>query len=94
MKEKHRGLFRILSIDGGGIRGILPGQLIAALEEKIQKRTGNPDARISDYFDLIAGTSTGGIRLIFSLLPQGSFAIICKGLLMVVFLLITQQCVP
>ena len=61
MKQKKSKFFRILSIDGGGIRGILPGQIIVALEEKIQKRTGNPDARIADYFDLIAGTSTGGI---------------------------------
>ncbi len=61
MKKEGNGLFRILSIDGGGIRGILPGQIMVALEAKIQKKTGNPDARIADYFDLIAGTSTGGI---------------------------------
>ncbi|MFK7949829.1 MAG: patatin-like phospholipase family protein [Saprospiraceae bacterium] len=61
MKKESKGLFRILSIDGGGIRGILPGQIMVALEEKIQKRTRNPTARIADYFDLIAGTSTGGI---------------------------------
>ena len=52
---------RILSIDGGGIRGILPGQILVALEEKLQKKSGNTEAKIADYFDLIAGTSTGGI---------------------------------
>lgn len=61
MKKESKGLFRILSIDGGGIRGILPGQIMVALEEKIQQKTGDKNARIADYFDLIAGTSTGGI---------------------------------
>ncbi len=61
MQQKSNKLFRILSIDGGGIRGILPGQILATLEKKLQKATNNPDARIADYFDMIAGTSTGGI---------------------------------
>lgn len=45
---------RILSIDGGGIRGILPAVVLANLE----RRTGKP---ISQLFDLVAGTSTGGL---------------------------------
>lgn len=45
---------RILCIDGGGIRGIIPAVVLAELEQ----RTGRP---ISACFDLIAGTSTGGI---------------------------------
>ena len=52
---------RILSIDGGGIRGILPGMLLVALEKKLQDRAKKPTARIADYFDLVAGTSTGAI---------------------------------
>lgn len=60
----------ILSIDGGGIRGILPGVIMARLEEKLQIATGNQDARIADYFDLIAGTSTGGILGCFYLMPH------------------------
>ena len=48
--------FRILSIDGGGIRGIYPATFLAGLEERYLK--GNS---IAHYFDLIAGTSTGGI---------------------------------
>ncbi|XP_038900438.1 patatin-like protein 2 [Benincasa hispida] len=50
----------ILSIDGGGIRGIIPGTILAFLESKLQELDG-PDARIVDYFDVIAGTSTGGL---------------------------------
>lgn len=50
----------VLSIDGGGIRGIIPGILIAFLENKLQELDG-PNARIADYFDIIAGTSTGGL---------------------------------
>ncbi len=48
--------FKILSIDGGGIKGIFPAQVLAYLEDNCLG--GQP---IGDYFDLIAGTSTGGI---------------------------------
>ena len=53
--------FRILAIDGGGIRGMLPAMIIAELERRLRQATGKADSYISDYFDLIAGTSTGGI---------------------------------
>lgn len=45
---------KILSIDGGGIRGIIPAILLAEIEKLTQKN-------IAELFDLIAGTSTGGI---------------------------------
>ncbi len=45
---------RVLSIDGGGIRGIIPALVLA----EIEARTGR---RIAELFDLVAGTSTGGI---------------------------------
>jgi uncharacterized protein len=61
---------RILSIDGGGIRGIIAGQVLVALEKKLQKRSGNPDARLADYFDFFAGTSTGGILTCLYLCPS------------------------
>jgi patatin-like phospholipase/acyl hydrolase len=59
--------FRILSIDGGGIRGMIPAMLIAEIEKRIRIATGQADRFISDYFDLIAGTSTGGILACFYL---------------------------
>ena len=45
---------RVLSIDGGGIRGIIPALVLAHFE----KTTGEP---VSELFDLVVGTSTGGI---------------------------------
>ncbi|KAJ6811430.1 patatin-like protein 2 [Iris pallida] len=53
-------LVTILSIDGGGIRGIIPGTILAFLESKLQELDG-VDARLADYFDVVAGTSTGGL---------------------------------
>lgn len=50
----------ILSIDGGGIRGIIPAVLLEHLEKELQKIDGS-EARLVDYFDVIAGTSTGGL---------------------------------
>src|SRR3954453_8958629 len=45
---------RVLSIDGGGIRGLIPALVLAEVERRSQKQ-------IFELFDLIAGTSTGGI---------------------------------
>ncbi|MFD1770047.1 patatin-like phospholipase family protein [Sphingobacterium suaedae] len=61
---------RILSIDGGGIRGIVPGMILVALEEKIRQATETPNAHLTDYFDFFAGTSTGGILLSILLCPD------------------------
>lgn len=52
---------RILSLDGGGVRGILTLQYLRALETLIREQCEQPDLRLCDYFDLIAGTSTGSI---------------------------------
>ncbi|KAI3957186.1 hypothetical protein MKW92_032474 [Papaver armeniacum] len=53
-------LITILCIDGGGVRGIIPSTILAFLEAKLQELDG-PDARLADYFDIISGTSTGGL---------------------------------
>ncbi|XP_020685226.1 patatin-like protein 2 [Dendrobium catenatum] len=53
-------LVTVLSIDGGGVRGIIPGIILAFLESKLQELDGE-EARLADYFDVIAGTSTGGL---------------------------------
>jgi len=46
--------FQILSLDGGGIKGLFSAAVLAYLEEDL-------NIRIADHFDLITGTSTGGI---------------------------------
>lgn len=47
-------VFRILSIDGGGIKGVFPVSFLSSIEDVINDKVAN-------YFDLIVGTSTGGI---------------------------------
>src|SRR4051794_34389953 len=49
-----RRVIRILSIDGGGIRGLIPARLLVELE----RISGRP---IAELFDVVAGTSTGGL---------------------------------
>jgi hypothetical protein len=46
--------FRVLSLDGGGIKGVFPAAILADFEDTLKEP-------IADYFDLIVGTSTGGI---------------------------------
>ncbi|XP_020215990.1 patatin-like protein 3 [Cajanus cajan] len=60
LASKDGNLVTVLSIDGGGIRGIIPGVILAYLESQLQELDGE-DARLADYFDVIAGTSTGGL---------------------------------
>lgn len=67
---KSNILKKILSIDGGGIRGILPADIIAHLERRLQLETGDENARIADFFDLLAGTSAGGILTCLYLVPD------------------------
>ena len=53
---------RILALDGGGLRGIVTLSYLAEVESLLRSRHGDPDSfRLSHYFDLIAGTSTGSI---------------------------------
>ncbi|XP_010548402.1 PREDICTED: patatin-like protein 1 [Tarenaya hassleriana] len=60
IQPKYGNFVTILSIDGGGVRGIIPGVILAHLEKELQELDGD-DARLADYFDVIAGTSTGGL---------------------------------
>src|SRR5499433_765803 len=61
-KIKPNGPKRILALDGGGIRGILAVEILAKIEDLLREKTGGKkDFVLADYFDFIAGTSTGGI---------------------------------
>jgi uncharacterized protein len=55
--------FRLLSIDGGGIRGIFPAMLLANYEAEL-KAKGIEKWQVYQNFDLVCGTSTGGIMAI------------------------------
>ena len=52
---------RILSVDGGGIRGCLTLGYLQHIETIVRKELDKKDAVLSDYFDLIGGTSTGSL---------------------------------
>lgn len=54
MQTNDNNTFKILTIDGGGIKGLYSASILARIEEKTGKK-------ISDYFDMICGTSTGGL---------------------------------
>lgn len=58
----------ILSLDGGGIRGIISCIILKYIEEELQ-RLDNPNAKLGDYFDLVAGSSTGGLITSIILFP-------------------------
>jgi uncharacterized protein len=52
--KQTTGRFQILSLDGGGIKGVFTAAMLAAIEEDL-------NVTVTDHFDLISGTSTGGI---------------------------------
>ena len=53
---------RLLALDGGGIRGVVTIEILAELERVLRHETGGDESfRLADYFDYIAGTSTGAI---------------------------------
>ncbi|WP_332879408.1 patatin-like phospholipase family protein [Massilia sp. S19_KUP03_FR1] len=53
---------RILALDGGGLRGILTIAILQKIEDVLRDQAGADETfRLSDYFDLIGGTSTGAI---------------------------------
>nr|Q2MY52.1 RecName: Full=Patatin group M-2; Flags: Precursor [Solanum tuberosum]ABC55686.1 patatin protein group M-2 [Solanum tuberosum] len=58
---KLEKMVTVLSIDGGGIKGIIPAIILEFLEGQLQEVDNNKDARLADYFDVIGGTSTGGL---------------------------------
>lgn len=61
LDSKH-GPKRILSLDGGGLRGVLTLGMLREIETILRKRhDDDPNFRLGHYFDLIAGTSTGAI---------------------------------
>ena len=58
---EHEGPKKLLAIDGGGIRGVLALEVLQRIEDLLKSKSGRADFVLADYFDYIAGTSTGGI---------------------------------
>lgn len=53
---------RLLALDGGGIRGLMTVEVLAKIETLLRERLGRgEDFALADYFDFVAGTSTGAI---------------------------------
>ncbi len=52
---------KLLTCDGGGIRGILSLEIMGAMEKLLRDKLGDPNLVLADYFDYVAGTSTGAI---------------------------------
>jgi patatin-like phospholipase/acyl hydrolase len=61
-RETAPGPKRLLALDGGGIRGVLTLEVLARIEATLRERLGaGPQFVLADWFDYIAGTSTGAI---------------------------------
>ncbi|KAI9118945.1 hypothetical protein K1719_009620 [Acacia pycnantha] len=63
---------RILSIDGGGTTGIVAGASLLHLEQQIRLQTGDSDAHIADFFDIVAGTGIGAVLAAMITADDGS----------------------
>lgn len=57
----ENGDVRVLSLNGGGARGLFTISVLAEIERIIEQQTGQQNVKAGDYFDLITGTSIGGI---------------------------------
>ncbi|KAJ0638919.1 putative zingipain [Helianthus annuus] len=62
-------LITILSIDGGGVRAIIPCIFLEFLEKKLQELAGE-NVRLADYFDVMAGTSAGAFVVVMLAAPN------------------------
>jgi patatin-like phospholipase/acyl hydrolase len=61
-KDKKGPTRKLLALDGGGIRGVMTLEVLAKMESELQTKLGRKDTFVlADYFDYIAGTSTGAI---------------------------------
>src|SRR4051812_48405583 len=60
-KLTSSGPKKLLALDGGGIRGLIAVEVLAGIEAMLRQKHGKPDLVLADYFDYVAGTSTGAI---------------------------------
>ncbi|CAM6093395.1 unnamed protein product [Calypogeia fissa] len=67
--EPERRRATILSLDGGGMRGLIGARILAHLESLLQSKTGG-EVKLCDYFDFLAGTSTGALLMLMISTPD------------------------
>jgi uncharacterized protein len=60
-KLAKSGPRKLLALDGGGIRGLITIEILAKIERIVREQSRNPSLVLADYFDYIAGTSTGAV---------------------------------
>lgn len=60
-KIANNGPKKLLALDGGGIRGMITVEVLAEIERILRQRLQNDRLVLGDYFDYVAGTSTGAI---------------------------------
>lgn len=68
-RKNQSGPKKILALDGGGILGLISIEVLARIEALLRERQDRPDLVLADYFDFVAGTSTGAV--ISSLVSMG-----------------------
>jgi patatin-like phospholipase/acyl hydrolase len=61
---------RILTIDGGGAKGIVPAVILEYIEARIIEITGNPRVHLSDFLDFVAGTAAGSLTSTMLITPN------------------------
>ena len=64
MNSSHQKQFKILSLDGGGVRVMISATILKEVEKQLEiycQKNKQPIIKLHDYFDVVAGTSTGSI---------------------------------
>lgn len=62
----------LLSLDGGGMRGLIAARILSHLESILQEKVGGGKVKLCDYFDLLAGSSTGAVLATMLVTPDAS----------------------
>jgi patatin-like phospholipase/acyl hydrolase len=60
--QENKRPHKLLALDGGGMRGVITIEILGEIEQLLQRTLGRDDSFVlADYFDYMAGTSTGAI---------------------------------
>lgn len=79
MAQRLDKRYVILSLDGGGVRGLMSVEILAEIETRLRNKLKRPDLKITDMVDCVIGTSAGGLTALA--LATGKSANELKGLM-------------